>query len=812
MIKRITSIACNKPCLITQIIFFIFLLFYFSFLFTTQVINSTDLNFHILHIERYKSLWFETLFAFYNPSTFTGWPSVLFYGFFSYLVTVFLSYIFDPFTPESVRLATHIIIAFGLSSLILSLSYLLYPFFIKYLSNGSRDKNIKYWIFCSLSLCVLTFWFLNKRYYVGGIGASAIISTGLYAQLFGWHILILYLGVLFRTVFFEKKNLKNYLAILLLLSLITHILTATFLIFITVYYILIKRNYRNILLESLLTGILLSSFWFIPFLSYIGEYTVYNPDSSKDILIKIFEYPLYNMLISLKRLLYGDILSINYSKIIVFFVLISAFLNERIKKDELFTTLLLFVLLFIVLTAGVYPVSSLPIALHYYRYQGLLIILLIVLINLILLGWYKEALRIPNKAVSNFVLLLLFSAVSIIFISNLYVPSLSYKKDTPPLNNYDNQKRVYSEIIKDNKALRVYSEYLTDYERFPPDNSAHYLSLLLAKDTNNESITDIFIEPGKSNYYISSSFKYLGASTYPSNLLINKRYTDLDNNTLINQIKSFGISHVIAGNEAFYNNIRKHAIETTKAIGNYRIVKLQEPNHLEVPTIAKVPVGYIDHKGTLKFSKIDYYFYINKELTTNFELLELEDLKAVPSEIDIIIINHLPNNIEQFIKKYNLSTKKVIFINYFNDLLLINNDNVIFSSNPDKTEFQYVKYYLEKKINLKPRLIELVKEYNLDANTKSAYLEWESNYQAFALSRLIPNKIYRINYSYFPYWHTTDGKLYRGSAERMFFIPNSNQAILKFTKLYSLSTWIGWILTLSALIYIGFSFYKVRRQ
>ena len=140
-------------------------------------------------------------------------------------------------------------------------------------------------------------------------------------------------------------------------------------------------------------------------------------------------------------------------------------------------------------------------------------------------------------------------------------------------------------------------------------------------------------------------------------------------------------------------------------------------------------------------------------------------------------------------------------MDYPNYKTVVNHYTPYFSTNREKDKYEYLEKYLDY-INIVPLSQGTEPSKIIKANNIIPQFTWEPGNQNFRLSHLIPGTVYRINYSYFPYWHTNDGILMRGSMERMYFIPYGENAEFSYTKLYSASTWIGWLLTVLGILYI----------
>jgi hypothetical protein len=716
------------------------------------------------------------------------------------------------FSDNSVRIATHTIIIIGLSSLIFSLNYAVRPLINNYIIDTHKKYKLLISLISSFSLCFFCFWFLNKNGAKYGVGSDVIIANGLYTQLFGWHLLLIYLGLLLRLLYDKKNKYFKYIAIIISLAILTHLITATFIIAVTLFYSLINKN-RLFLLKSVILGLFLSSFWLVPFLLLIGDFARYNPISSSEFLKILFDYPFYSTYISVLEIFRGKIVLFDYSYLFIIAVIFSAFINSKLHKNEAFISLTFFILIFVLITNGDFPLNNFPLGMHYNRYFGLEILIITLLLNAILVCLFtalfnKHKLNYRQKLYGSLLLFLLILS----FVSSLLFPNIWHK-----IHKIDRDYTVQDEIFRTvknlNPATRVYVEYLKDYSFLKPRISQHYLSSLFFNDADSEAIVGIFQEQNNSYHYITTSLDYLNADTYSSPIFKDLSSSSIDQDVAIKQLKSFGINFLIAGTDKFYNSIKKYSLIKPIELGKYKIIQINNSNHKESIIINKTPVGYIDIKGNLKFNYIDYYFYLNKYLTTNYELIKLNNVNTVPTQLETLIINYLPEDINLFVKVNNLTEKKIIFLNFTNRLFIIDRYKPFYSNNFHMDTYKLVRKYFNKNVNIEAQLRSLnqnSEDQKAIINRNKSLINWQDKNQKFTLSGLLPGNIYRINYGYFPYWHTNDGQLFRGSGDRMFFIPDKSEANFKFTKLKSPSTWIGFGLTILGIAYLVMISYRTK--
>lgn len=807
------------PSKIILFVFFVFLLYWFRYLFTASPLPSSDIYFHISTIEKLRLQWYRGTYSFYDPSAFTGWPALQFYGFLPFLVTALLSYLLDPFSNEPVRLTVHSLIVLGTSALVFTSYYASQPFVEDLFNNFENEtlrnkKNVVY-IFLSIAICTLSYWFINHDYQVAGIGMAAPLTVGLYGQVFGWHALLFYVGSVGRLI--NKATRRNLIifSLAIPLNFLCHVLTAVFAIFLGFLCFMWFGDRRWLILKSHLIGFGILGFWLLPFLAFQSDFAIYHPLSKGDFVGILLRYPIYGFLESLKLLIKGEFVLINYTEILVWFLLITALINHKIEGGKLLKSFFIFSLIGVVLFSSEYVILSLPIGLHYYRFYGMILLLSIVLLSVVSLIWLKivyEKRRFEIEFTAVYITIFLVCLSFNVAIPNSQIEFVK-KNEAIVEQQFLGKDRVIDFFKNERSGARVYFEYLNDYSKFPPITSHHYLADNLNKRTGSETINGVQILQSPSYRFIAESLHLLGAYTYKTRNLYSHATVDLDPDTLIEQLKSFGVTHIVAGTQYLLSRIMKYAINKPVRIGPYYIIQIQDTPFQKVSPAQKQLVGYIDLKSNLPFRLMEYYFYFHKQLTSNFELIDIQDLNNIPKQIKTLIINSDPGS-EKFIDlQKRLNNDKVIKLDYKNSALKIDYYHPYYYPHLELRLYRNIADYLDE--SLKNKLIEGINPAspeNLPKDTNEPVFLWDKGNQSFRLTNLTPGTVYRINYSYFPYWHSKDGQIFRGSGDRIFFIPDKKEAVFVFTRLHSISTWIGWLITICSIGYIVRMYNQSRKE
>ena len=320
-----------------KIIFFLFLLIFFLFVATTLTFNhftEWDSAGHLdLAISINEDLWPD--YSGWNPSYYLGFQQGLYYPPLFHYILAGLLFILTP--ALALKLLVGIILA-------------LYPFGAYYFSKSicSKKVNARY-----LTIVIIASWFLvdligNKAIGSIGVGPESSLVVGLLpAFLFG--LLMLFFFGSYAKNLGNKKFGWLVPTILLTICFSTH-----FLAFILILFLIIcalSSKYRFYSLKILLTSILLSAYWWIPFILNLGMIPVSRfglglPPALIIILIISFATIFF---ISQKYFVVRMLGAFTFTLMIIFFII--NFLGVKFQFNKLQSIMIIFAFVPIVFLA-----------------------------------------------------------------------------------------------------------------------------------------------------------------------------------------------------------------------------------------------------------------------------------------------------------------------------------------------------------------------------------------------------------------------------------------------------------------------------
>jgi hypothetical protein len=355
---------------------------------------------------------------------------------------------------------------------------------------------------------------------------------------------------------------------------------------------------------------------------------------------------------------------------------------------------------------------------------------------------------------------------------------------------------------------RVLTEYFSNYDKLP-FLSCHVISTRMLRETGFEPINGLFVQASLSYHLPMGSANQLKATSYNGPLLY-PAVSDLTDDGKFDQLKEFGITHVIgiAGSD-FTNNIKKRSLGAPKEIGNYVIMQILPDPIPMAATVTKRVAAYMDLKGTLPYKFVELYFYAKQKLSPNWEVLELKRGDDLPPNAEAIIINGSPSAVQKESVRllHGVIPPPAVIGFEFAPYYVTRHYSVQYQQNQEFDDFVDAATFMAKKVSLDDRMAALPESPSRQAY-EVAQMAWRQGRQAFTLDGLRPGRLYRINYSYFPYWRSADGQLLRGSEERMFFVPRSARANFSWAPYSTGSFWLGWLTTLAS----AYWFWRTRER
>ena len=577
--------------------------------------------------------------TFYDPRWFTGWPVFHFYAFLCHLLTALLGLVLGVVSEAPVRLAAHLVLVIGSALLPWSVFYFASPLLSQLCTGDTpRERGLR-WVL-ALSAVTLSFWFLNHDRQWHGVGAASVMNIGLFSQLLGWHFLLINIGALFRFLNRKPGTSSWFVSLSFALLFLSHSLTAIYGAFLGLLSFFWFHRHRLAIAKAYLLGVGLCAFWLVPFLAYSSTYVgldIHRP--SGDFLEIFLRYPLHGLFRTFNTWLAGDFKAIEFTNLVMLFLLVSAFANLRLRSSAWFIAFGVFVLTGIVVFSSGFISTSIPLGIHYYRFPAYAMLLVVALFCVVPLSFltgepsrHRLVRHLPLAAVVGILVACLVSTYSF--------PHYERKKVA---RNATNRHLAQEEQVLDYLAAqevrgRVLFGYFNNYKRFA-FLGPHYMESKLFARTGRETVNGLFIQSSLAYRMPIASANQLQVKTYNIPLLFTDK-SRLDDDTRIQQLREFGVTHIVTGpKKKTIDSLRPHALGELKRIGPYTIVAIAVEEFPIVQQPTKELIGYVDRRGNLPFKFIEMYFYGRERLTSNFELIALHPDEPVPAGISTVVVN-----------------------------------------------------------------------------------------------------------------------------------------------------------------------------
>lgn len=804
--QRMVESAADNAAFLVLGFFSAALLFFYRIYFTTAAYPSVDLTSHIALTERLLHHMLNGQLFFYDTAEFTGWPAFQFYGFGAHLVTAVFGMLLSPFLDEPVRAAAQFLALAGVAALPFSLHFAAFPFFEDMMgaSPARRDPSR---MLLAFVVGTLTVWFLSLGESWFGIGAGAIFQFGLYSQGFGWHLMLVHLGLLARAVRGRTRGPLVGLTVVFALLLVTHPLSAAFCGGVTALAVLYFSGQRIRLSVAHALAVGMAGFWIVPFFAFSDRFTLSGVTPvSYDLWQLLIRYPLTFLARWLPEALGGRVLPINPTHVVLGGLLVLALAHRRVRATSLVAPFLVLLLLIAALVPSTYLVTSIPLGLHYQRFLGLL-----ALVVLAPLAAVPFAL-LPRREENHLRAPVLIGAVfAVCLVATAGTPDrrqavVEAALASPGFLAAENEVLRY--FREQTPPGRVLFEWYDEPGRYPP-LCERYIQSQLVRQTGFESANGLLVQSAPTYRYTVLTSMMLGARTtagyrqpngglfqpgmsdFP--LLAEWRMSRLREPNLA-RLRLLGVTHVVAGTRSFLDSLMPAAIGEVVTIGPYSIVRIGNWAPA-TPVVQGEVIGYVDLKNNLPFSFVDLFVQSSPD-SANHELLLLEPGKPIPSEVSQVIVNGDPQR----------HGPDVFFDGRSLDELLAGRRRIALDYEEERPTgslispvklrageegFRSAERYLAERLGQMPSAVP-----SPGAVVRPPTLTWEPQKQSFLLTDISPGRLVRIGYSFLPYWRSGDGNFYRGTAERMFFLPRTPTARASYSRWSMRSTWLGWAATL----------------
>lgn len=758
--------------------------FKFSYLFTSNVFQSWDLHSHVTLVGRLREQIVFGNLSFFDRWWFTGWPALSFYAPGTHLLAALLSQgLMALGFQESDQLAVNILLAISLSLFPLTLLRVCLRISSSESSSelttdevDARRESPGGGLYLGLFCCLYSLWFLGHPAKHYGVGVDAAIPLGLFPQVLSWHLLLLIFGELFSPSprIQESVNRKDivscrfsfYLALLAL----CHSISFLFILgVIALRYLWSPERVK--LIFATFIGVLLSSFWFVPATHWGAAFCPSDKIPSAGGLFSLLFPDSFAVLF--RSALSLDFLSVSW---LPMFSVLSIFLSLPKSENGVSTNLQK---AWVILTVLCFCLSSdyfgltMPLSLHLYRFLIPGLLLSLPLMSLRLSHWVGGA-RL-KVVLLPFILLMCGQEIS-------HFPAIPENK--PRKEEFAQESEVLRLLrsSEENRSERVFFEHQGRPDRADM-RSPHYLPARLERESDRETVNGLFVQSSLSQAFPSFASKRLKIHTYNSKLPIGLTQESKPE-VLVERLKDFGIRDLVL--EA---NAPPPSWATAVAeVGPYRVVRI--PGELPQPLQAssKILLGYLDLDGNRPFREMESYFYGSDELWQKFSLIDLNGVDNFPRAISFYLVSgdgatgklSIPG------KAFHIPKKSlrvpVDFITWDKE-----KEGEILSESELQKEISRLRELLSLSApTFSPsQKSDSHSENDVPSGNRNTSirptLHWSENDQEITLEGLKVGEMYRLNYTYLPYWTAQGANLFRGDAERMWIEAKAPEAKLRYT-------------------------------
>jgi len=580
----------------------------------------------------------------YDIGTLGGFPAFTFYSPLPYIIIS--AFYFLTFKTVS------LVFLFNLFIFLVPFYFLIAVYFSARTWFGKMAGNI--------SLIFASFYLMGEKVFASfGIGLAGSVYGGLFTNLFGISSMVLLIGLIGYQLNRKSRKVLFVSTCLFASIILSHILTAIFTVFVLFLIFLcnFKELYKKILI-IFIGGLILSSFWTVPFLlniKFTSSFAITSPFPGGQSLVVIYPFlhfilknPGINIIPGLLLFLFG---------FIGIFSLISS-------GKKLFP--LLFFIGFLFLSSG-YLLEFFYIPIHYYRFLSHLFVINIFLATFGCLTVFNKIVLVKNFYIHKvlFWLTYLFLIFSML-ISGIAIFDLNKFSDKPiSLQNF------YS------------NNYFYHYYEYPYFNELKEIIEYIKTNHPSGRIFSLFFEE---NQYKIGSPQFLGAflPLYYDVEVINgllresslsDRFTNLETtssfSTLLKRYRLYGVQYVVF-NKTFYENLKDNIEKTDdvhilKTTGEFYILGLKSFKPFFESTTYH-PFLFVENSD-VKFKDFALNWYKDSNLYDKPVIYSNKSFEDIPQiERDNIgglivgVSEESPLTLDLY-QKWQKTDKKIIFLN-----------------------------------------------------------------------------------------------------------------------------------------------------
>lgn len=782
--------------------FVLFMLWWFRVYFTSEPLPAVDLPGHMGGIWGIRDNLSTFGYVYYDISTFTGYPAFAYYAWVIHLVAALLSVPLTWVATDPVQLASHLVLVAAMVLLPLPIPWSLKPALRQLFDSDTRAMDQAMPVVWAAS-CAFSFWYINHDNQWYGLGAAAVMNIGLFSQAYGWHVLVLVFGALLRLLEEGRQRNVRLLGLVFALLLLVHTMTAVFAFFLVFMSFCWYHERRALLVKSMVLAGLLAAFWLVPLGAYLSSFAgqdIHRPKG--DFLEMLLRYPLFTYWRTLKTWMHGQGTLVSAVEPTFWVLLLTMAVHRFSHKARLLLTFMLFEALGLLVLNNDFVATSVPMGFHYYRFQAYLMLFMVVLLAAVP-AYYVRAAQLPGRpawlpgAVSGVVM----GALLVGVVTQGLLPHNERSK-VAALNNKEYLKDEYAvlDYFRNQPAKgRVLFEYFSDYGKYP-FLSCHFMSTRLLRLTGFESINGLFVQSSLAYHFPMGAANGLKANTYNGPLMY-PAVQDLDDDDRMRQLKEFGITHVVVGGDEFLKKVKPFAMGEPVVVGKYKILKIADPPPL-VTQVNKTLVAYTDVGGKMPFKYVELYFWAKKKLEPNFEVLHARPSDSLPPQVAWILVNGPKDKAQKTAQRMadavvaNGGARPQILTVHHVPVYLLRHFGTWYQHNPEIDDFTDAARYLDAqdvqgKLTPSPQ----------PAEASAAQMRFAPGNQRFRVSGMEPGKLYRVNYSFVPFFFSLDAPIWRITGDRIMVWAKQPEATITFSRLASGAQWWGLLLTAAALLW-----------
>jgi hypothetical protein len=506
---------------------------------------------------------------------------------------------------------------------------------------------------------------------------------------------------------------------------------------------------------------------------------------------------------------HGGFTPIDPTPVALALVAVAVLATRELRRAKLVTSFFSFLIVLAVVLSSTFVAASVPLGLQYYRFAAYILLLSLPLFAAAPLAVIKQAADSRWHVMLAPVARVIVLATSLsCFLATTQLPNPSHVRlqRLDPSEHYRYETTVLDYFRERQPSGRIYFELFDNPDRFPMA-SPHYLPARVYEETGWETLNGLFIQSSLAYQMPAASAEQLGLRTYGAPYHLEQKQP-LRDETAIAHLRSFGVTHLVLSEPQALQRIEPWRIGGPVSIGPFHIVQIAERPTEIVQPISTPLVGYLDLAGTLPFKLLELYCFARDALA-GMELLAIPPDGVLPSEVMMLIVNGGAGNPEPLRTILQRSSAagldrpappRLLQLHY-RPSRVVDRDGSGTPLNEEEREYRRVARYLDSALQFSAPVSQRGERAVSQDQLRPSF-EWTSGRQAFRLGDLEPRRLVRVNYTYFPLWRSADGLIYRGSGERIYFLPNARVAEVKYEPFSSATLRAGALTTAFAAIFL----------